>query len=149
MASAARILVVDDSPVDLELTLGAFRACRLAEFVRVAEGGREALAYLQGVGAYADRTAHPLPEMVLLDLNMPEIDGREVLRQVKSTPGLKRIPVVILSSSTAQRDLETTYDAGVNSYLEKPGTFDGYVEVVRLIERYWLGLNVSPIGGSS
>ena len=97
-----------------------------------------------GRGKYGDRGANPVPDLILLDLKMPKMDGFEVLRQVKAAPGLKRIPVVILTSSKEEGDRAMSYDCGANSYLVKPVSFDGFLEVVKHIDDYWLTLNVGP-----
>lgn len=147
MDKPAHILLVEDNRMDVELTLDAFQEARLLNAIHVASNGQEALDYLFGRGQYADRKAFPLPDLVLLDLKLPGIDGFEVLRQVKSTPILKRLPIVILTSSKEEGDRALSYDHGANSYLVKPVSFDGFMEVVRQIEGYWLSLNVAPPGG--
>lgn len=140
----AHILLIEDNRMDIELTLDAFRERRLNNAVHVAPGGREALDYLFGRSEFADREKHPLPDLILLDLKMPVIDGHEVLRQIKQVPGLKRIPVVILSSSREEGDRAMTYDNGANSYLVKPVSFEGFLDVVNELDNYWLSLNVPP-----
>ena len=142
----AHILLVEDNRMDVELTLDAFAEARLLNAIHVAPNGQDALDYLFGRGAYADRSAYPLPGLVLLDLKLPGIDGFEVLRQIKSTPMLKRLPVIILTSSKEEGDRALSYDHGANSYLVKPVSFDGFLDVVRKIEGYWLALNVAPPG---
>jgi CheY-like chemotaxis protein len=143
-ATARRILLVDDARLDVELALDAFRELQLTGQVDVAIGGQEALDRLLGVGAFADRAAAPLPDLVLLDLKMPGIDGFEVLRQAKASPATRRIPVIVLSSSTEDRDRARAYDLGANSYLVKPISIDGFLETIRLVRDYWLGLDVGP-----
>jgi CheY-like chemotaxis protein len=140
----AHILLVEDNRMDIELTLDAFRERRLNNQVHVAPGGQEALDYLFGRGAYSDRENNPVPDLILLDLKMPVIDGHEVLRQIKLTPQLKRIPVIILSSSKEEGDRAMTYDNGANSYLVKPVSFEGFLDVVQQVDHYWLTLNVPP-----
>jgi CheY-like chemotaxis protein len=144
----AHILLVEDRRMDVELTLDAFREARLSNTVQVASTGEQALDYLYGRGAYADRSCYPLPDLILLDLKLPGIDGLEVLRQVKSTDGLRRIPVVVLTSSRESSDRDLSYDYGVNSFLVKPITFDGFMEVVKKVDDYWLTLNMPPSGES-
>lgn len=138
------ILLVEDNRMDVELTLDAFREARLMNTVQVASTGQMALDYLFGRDQYANRDAYPLPNLILLDLKLPGIDGFEVLKQIKSTPVLKRLPVVILTSSKEEGDRALSYDSGANSYLVKPVSFDGFLGVVRQIEGYWLSLNVGP-----
>jgi len=144
MDQPAHILLVEDNRMDVELTLDAFHEAKLLNTIYVASNGQEALGYLFGRGKYADRNTFPLPNLILLDLKLPGIDGFEVLRQIKSTPILKRLPVVILTSSKEEGDRALSYDRGANSYLVKPVSFDGFLGVVRQIEGYWLSLNVAP-----
>jgi CheY-like chemotaxis protein len=138
----AHILLVEDNRMDIELTLDAFRERRLGNSIHIANGGQAGLDYLLGVGEYADRRKHPFPDLVLLDLKMPVIDGHEVLRRIKGSETLKRIPVIVLSSSKEEGDLALTYDNGANSYIVKPVSFEGFLEVVKRIDDYWLTLNV-------
>ena len=146
MNKIAHILLVEDKRMDVELTLDAFREAMLANTVHVAPNGQVALDYVFGHGQYADRHTYPLPDLILLDLKLPGIDGFEVLRQIKETPILKRLPVIILTSSKEEGDRALSYDIGANSYLVKPILFDGFLSVVRQIEGYWLSLNVGPPG---
>lgn len=149
MNKPALILLVEDNRMDVELTLDAFHEAKLLNTVHVASNGQEALDYLFGRGPYADRNTYTMPNLVLLDLKLPGIDGFEVLRQIKSTPILKRLPVVILTSSKEEGDRALSYDRGANSYLVKPVSFDGFLNVVRQIEGYWLLLNVAPPEGEA
>jgi CheY-like chemotaxis protein len=144
MDKPAQILLVEDNRMDVELTLDAFREARLMNTVHVAPNGQDALDYLFGRGRYADRVTYPLPDLILLDLKLPGVDGFEVLRQIKTTPILKRLPIVILTSSREEGDRALSYDHGANSYLVKPVSFDGFLDVVRQIEGYWVSLNVAP-----
>ena len=144
MSRAAHILLVDDNAMDIELTLDAFREKHLENTVRPLTNGEEALNYLFGRGPYADRDAYPLPALILLDLKLPGVDGHEVLRQIKTSLVLKRIPVIVLTSSREEGDRALSYDNGVNSYLVKPVSFEGFLEVVQRIGDYWLSLNVPP-----
>jgi two-component system, response regulator len=142
MDRLAQILLVEDNRMDVVLTLDAFKEARLKNKINVANNGQEALDYLFGRNEYADRNLFPMPNLILLDLKMPGIDGFEVLRQIKNTPMLKRIPVVILTSSKEDGDRTLSYDIGANSYLLKPVSFDGFIEVVKKIDDYWLSLNI-------
>lgn len=144
MTGPARILLVEDNRMDVELTLDAFREARLANTISVASNGQAALDYLFGRGSYADRTTYPLPNLILLDLKLPGIDGHMVLREIKATPKLKRLPVIILTSSKEEGDRALSYDNGANSYLVKPVSFKGFLDVVRQLEDYWFTLNVGP-----
>ena len=146
MQRSAHILLVEDNRMDVELTLDAFHEARLNNTVHVAANGQAALDYLLGHGEFADRAAHPLPNLILLDLKLPGVDGFEVLRQVKSTPIIKRLPVVVLTSSKEEGDRALSYDIGANSYLVKPVSFEGFLNVVREIDGYWLTLNAPPPG---
>jgi CheY-like chemotaxis protein len=147
MNELAHILLVEDNRMDAELTLDAFHEAKLLNTIHVASNGEMALDYLFGRGKYADRNTFPMPNLVLLDLKLPGIDGFEVLRQVKTMPILKRLPVVILTSSKEEGDRALSYDHGANSYLVKPVSFEGFLGVVRQIEGYWLSLNIAPPEG--
>lgn len=115
----------------------ALKESRLVNDVRFVEDGEELLEYLLQRGRYADPDSSPRPGMILLDLNMPRMDGREALKQIKSHPELRRIPVVVLTTSKAEEDIYRSYDLGVNSFIIKPVTFDSLVNVMRVLERYW------------
>lgn len=147
MDRLAHILLVEDNRMDVELTLDAFKEARLLNTIYVSPNGQDALNYLFGRDKYADRITYPMPNLVLLDLKLPGIDGFEVLRQVKSAPILKRLPVVILTSSKEEGDRALTYDIGANSYIVKPVSFDGFLDVIKQIEGYWISLNVAPPDG--
>jgi len=131
----AQILLVEDNRMDVELTLDAFKEAKLLNTIHVAPNGQDALDYLFGRGKYADRNTYPLPSLILLDLKLPGIDGFEVLRQIKLTPVLKRLPVVILTSSREEGDRALSYDIGANSYLVKPVSFEGFLGVVQAEEQ--------------
>ena len=143
----AHILLVEDNRMDVELTLDAFKEARLLNTIYVSPNGQDALDYLFGRGKYADRITYPIPNLVLLDLKLPGVDGFEVLRQVKSAPILRRLPVIILTSSKEEGDRALTYDIGANSYIVKPVSFNGFLDVIRQIEGYWISLNVAPPEG--
>ncbi|HWO69131.1 MAG TPA: response regulator [Actinomycetota bacterium] len=138
------ILVVDDDPDDVELVRRAFRRLRVVNPVRVASDGEEAVAYLAGTGPFADRLANPLPALVLLDLKLPRRSGHEVLDWVKAQPVLRRIPVVVLTSSGERRDVDRAYDLAANSYLVKPVRFDDLVRLIGELNVYWMILNEPP-----
>ena len=143
----AHILLVEDNRMDVELTLDAFKEARLLNTIYVSPNGQDALEYLFGRGKYADRITYPIPNLVLLDLKLPGVDGFEVLRQVKSAPILRRLPVIILTSSKEEGDRALTYDIGANSYIVKPVSFNGFLDVIKQIEGYWISLNVAPPDG--
>ena len=146
MIKPAHILLVEDNKMDIELTLDAFNEAHLGNTVQVAEDGQIALDYLFGRGTYSDRQKFPLPDIILLDLKMPKVTGFQVLQQVKATPMLKRIPVIILTSSRDEGDRALSYDNGANSYLVKPVSFDGFLKIVQQVGDYWIILNVGPPG---
>ena len=142
---AKKILLAEDDLKDVELTLAALAEYNLANEVVVARDGAEALDYLYRRGQFAGRPAgHPV--VVLLDLKMPKVDGLEVLRQVKSDPALKAIPIVVLTSSRQDQDIVESYNLGVNGYVVKPVAFDRFVEVVKRIGLFWVLTNQVPPG---
>jgi two-component system response regulator len=141
------ILLVEDNPNDLKLALHAFKKQNLANYVRVARDGAEALEFIFCTGRYADRRIEECPKVVLLDLKLPLVDGVEVLRRIKADPRTQTIPVVVLTSSQEERDRVDTYRLGVNSYIQKPVDFDQFTEAVRQLGFYWLLLNKPPIPG--
>ena len=144
MKELANILLVDDNKMDVALTLDAFREIQFSNKIQVAHNGEEAIQHLLGEGKYADRETSPLPDIILLDLKMPGMDGFEVLKKIKKTPAIKRIPVIILTSSKEERDRARSYDYGANSYLLKPFSFTELLDFVRIITQYWLHINVEP-----
>ena len=135
-ASLPPILLVEDNPMDLDLTLRAFNKRRFINAIEVARDGEEALAYVARWDA-----GEPIPAVILLDINMPKVNGLEVLEQLKRHPVYRRIPVVVLTSSREDRDLAAAYDLGVNSYIEKPVSFNKFMEVADQIELYWCVTN--------
>ena len=135
------ILLVEDNPDDIELTLRAFRKSNIANDVVVVRDGVEALDYLFATGQYADRDPDALPQVVLLDLKLPRVDGLEVLQRVRAHPKTKLLPVVILTSSTEERDLLNGYSLGANSYVRKPVDFEQFADSVKQLGLYWLVLN--------
>ncbi|MCR6664143.1 MAG: response regulator [Luteimonas sp.] len=135
------ILLVEDNPDDVELTRIAFMEAGIDRRLVVVRDGAEALDYLFARGAHADRQGADLPAIVLLDLNLPKLDGREVLQGIRSDPGTRNLPVVVLTTSDEPFDVEASYALGVNSYIRKPVDFDQFVAVVKQIGLYWLVLN--------
>jgi two-component system, response regulator len=138
------ILLVEDNPDDEALTLRAFRKNNVTNEVVVARDGAEALDYLFATGTYANRDVTLLPQVVILDLKLPKIDGLEVLRRMRAAPQTKLLPVVILTSSNEERDLLEGYGLGANSYVRKPVDFAEFVDAVRQLGLYWLLLNERP-----
>jgi two-component system, response regulator len=141
------ILLVEDNADDEELTLRALAKSNILNPVTVVRDGVEALDYLFGRSAYAQRDVREQPQVVLLDLKLPKLDGLEVLRAVRRDPRTKRIPVVILTSSAEEQDVVSGYELGANSYIRKPVDFTQFVEAVRQLGLYWLVLN-QPVPGS-
>ena len=142
--STNSILLVEDNPDDEALTLRAFRKNNVTNEVVVARDGAEALDYLFGTGTYANRDVTVLPQVVILDLKLPKIDGLEVLRRLRAAPQTKLLPVVILTSSNEERDRLQGYGLGANSYVRKPVDFAEFVDAVRQLGLYWLLLNERP-----
>lgn len=138
---AIRILLVEDSPGDVLLTKEALREAKVATDLSVVGDGEAAMAFLRREGEHAEA---PRPDLVLLDLNLPRKDGREVLEEVKNDPDLKRIPVIVLTTSSAEEDIVAAYDQHANSYIRKPVDLDKFLRVVRSIEDYWVGFVALP-----
>ena len=138
------ILLVEDDPNDVELTLHALKQHNLANRIEVVRDGAEALEFLFGSGAYAQRDVENGPKVVLLDLKLPKVDGMEVLQRVKADPRTQAIPVVVLTSSREERDVVESYKLGANSYIVKPVDFEQFVETMRQLGLYWLLLNQPP-----
>ena len=136
------ILLVEDNPNDLELALHAFQKHKFANRIEIARDGQEALDYLLGTNGRAPGLT---PKVVLLDLKLPKVDGLGVLREIRASPNLRQLPVVILTSSREERDIVESYNLGVNSYIVKPVDFDKFVETVQTLGLYWLLLNEPPI----
>jgi len=145
MAPLKRILLAEDSERDVELTLTALEEHNLANDVVVARDGVEALDYLYQRGQFAGH-ANGLPAVVLLDLKMPKVDGLEVLRQMRTDPGLKQVPVVMITSSREEQDLVRSYQLGVNAYVVKPVDFQQFVESIKQIGFFWAIINEPPPG---
>ena len=133
------ILLVEDNPMDMDLALRAFNKKKRTHTIHVARDGEEALAWMPRWDA-----GEPLPAVILLDLNLPRVNGLEVLEHLKAHPRFRRIPVVILTSSREDSDLKCAYDLGVSSYIEKPVSFNKFIEVAEHIESYWCSLNERP-----
>ncbi len=142
-----RILIADDDPDDRMLAEEALEENRLANDLRFVEDGEELMDYLYRRGKYAKPGCAPRPGLILLDLNMPKKDGREALEEIKSDPRLKRIPVVVLTTSKTEEDILRTYDLGVNSFITKPVSFEELVEVMKNMGKYWFEIVELPSDG--
>ncbi|HPM96271.1 MAG TPA: response regulator, partial [Mesotoga sp.] len=137
-------LLVEDNPEDIELTLRALKKSKLANNIVVAEDGEEALDFIFARGKYSDRSVICSPKVILLDLKLPKVSGIEVLREIKKDPRTSIIPVVILTSSTQEVDIEESYKLGANSYIVKPVNFENFIQSLRQMNDYWLVLNRLP-----
>lgn len=138
------ILVADDDPDDRMLIEDAFLESKLSNDLHFVKDGIELMEYLRREGPYQDADKAPRPGIVLLDLNMPRMDGREALAEIKADPNLKQIPIVVLTTSKAEEDILRTYDMGVNSFVTKPVTFEGLVDMVRVLTSYWIQIVELP-----
>lgn len=143
-ANAITILMADDDEDDRNLTKEALEDARLVNDLRFVRNGEELLAYLRNEGPYADRQGAPRPGLILLDLNMPRMDGKTALQVIKNDPELRQIPVVILTTSKADEDIYRSYDLGVNSYIVKPVTFEALVDILLTLEKYWFEIVELP-----
>jgi len=139
------ILLVEDNPADLKMTLHALRTGKVANHIQVARDGAEALEFLFCEGAFATRNINDGPKVILLDLKLPKVDGLEVLARVKGDPRTRQIPVVIMTSSNEQSDVAKSYHLGANSYIVKPVNFESFAKAVQELGMYWMLLNQQPI----
>lgn len=146
---AMTILLAEDDPDDRMLAMEAFEESRLLNSLEMVEDGEELMDYLHRTGKYANDECKSLPGLILLDLNMPRKDGREALKEIKSDPNLRRIPIVVLTTSKAEEDILRTYDLGVNSFVVKPVTFDALVDVLKTIGKYWFEIVQLPSEGEA
>jgi CheY-like chemotaxis protein len=138
------ILIADDDADDRLMAKEALEECRLANHIDFVENGVELLDYLRARGNFADKGPARRPGVIILDLNMPKMDGREALREIKADPSLRRIPIVVMTTSKAEEDIYRTYDLGVNSFITKPVTFEGLVSVMRVLGSYWIEIVQLP-----
>ena len=145
MKKLARILLAEDDPLSVELTMEVLEEYHLSNDVAIVEDGEQALDYLYHRGKYTNRP-NGNPVVVLLDIKMPKVDGLEVLRQVKSDPDLKAIPIVILTSSTMESDLIESYNLGANAFVVKPVVFPDFVEAIKTLGVFWALINKPPTG---
>ncbi|HEX8681637.1 MAG TPA: response regulator [Ardenticatenaceae bacterium] len=138
------ILMADDDPDDRMFAREALEESRVVNELRFVEDGEELLEYLNRTGRYVEPASAPRPGVILLDLNMPRKDGREALAEIKGNPSLRRIPIVILTTSRSEEDIVHSYDLGVNSFITKPVTFEGLVEVMKALGKYWIEIVELP-----
>lgn len=139
-----KILLAEDNPDDEALTLRALKKCGVANAVDVVHDGQQAIDYLERAGEFADRSPEDEPQLILLDLKMPKLDGLEVLQKIRANEATKRIPVVILTSSREESDKAAGYDLGVNSFVCKPINFNEFSEAISQLGMYWLLINEYP-----
>jgi len=138
------ILIADDDADDRLMAKEALEECRLANQIDFVENGVELMAYLRHQGQYASLAGAPRPGLIILDLNMPKMDGREALQEIKADANLRRIPIVVMTTSKAEEDIYRSYDLGVNSFITKPVTFDGLVTVMKALGVYWIEIVQLP-----
>lgn len=131
------ILLVEDDPVDIELLIEALQGDRLVNEIKYVRDGSELMDYLRQKNSFSDKSQSPRPDLILLDLNLPKKDGREALREVKSDPNFRRIPIIVMTTSKSEEDIYLSYDLGANSYIVKPFSFDSMVEIIRSVKKYW------------
>jgi len=143
----AVILLAEDDPGDQELTQRALEQSRIRNELYIVEDGEEALDYLLRRGKYEDPASSPKPDLMLLDLNMPKVDGKRVLQQMRADPNLRRVPVVALTTSRQEQDIISTYDLGVNSYIVKPVNMDQFINAIKVLKDYWFQIVVLPPRG--
>lgn len=143
MVRKTSVLLVEDNDDDVQLTLRAFQKHKLANDIHVARDGAEALDFLFARGKYEDRGGTDLPQVVLLDLKLPKVDGLEVLRQIRAATRTQTLPVVVLTSSNEERDLVESYRLGANSYVRKPVDFQQFMDAARQLGLYWVVMNLS------
>lgn len=142
------ILMAEDDPDDRLLVQEAVREAKLNNNLIFVEDGQELMEYLRRLGSFSDKTQFPKPHLILLDLNMPRMDGREALKEIKADPELRSIPIVVLTTSKAEEDIVKTYDLGVSGFITKPVAFDGLIDVMKVIDRYWFKIVELPSNGN-
>lgn len=146
MGKSKILLLIEDNPDDEALTIRALKKHNIANEIVVARDGEEALDFIYTRGRFAERDPDNPPQVILLDLKLPKIDGLEVLRQIRNHPATRRVPVVVLTSSNEEKDIISSYDLGANSYVRKPVDFEQFLEAARQLGLYWLVLNETPRG---
>jgi CheY-like chemotaxis protein len=144
LGKAATILLVEDSPADQTLVKRGLEKSSIPPTLHIVEHGEAALEYLRRQGAYQDPTKSPRPDIILLDINMPRMNGKQLLKEIRKDPNLRTIPVVILTTSQADQDIQEAYTLGVNAYITKPDDVSDYLSMVRSLDRFWLHTVVLP-----
>jgi len=144
MADIAVTLLVEDNPADQQLTIRAFKKGKVNTNLQIANDGQEAMDYLNRVGKYADKKEYPWPDLILLDINMPRKDGKQVLREIKENKEFKTIPIVMLTTSDQEKDILEAYELGVNSYISKPVRINEFIDVINKLEEFWFNLSLLP-----
>ena len=140
--SPIRVLLVEDNPDHVEITMGVLQAEDCISKIDVVADGEQAINYLHGMGDYNDREKYPTPDLILLDINLPKVDGIEVLKHIKNDSVLRKIPVIILTTSESDRDIEEAYDKGANSYIAKPVSSKDFIAKIRDMGFYWAETNI-------
>lgn len=138
------ILMVDDSDEDYEITVRGFRKAGMVNKIYRCKDGEEAMDFLNQRGEFAEPGKAPRPGIILLDLNMPGMDGRQVLQELRKVPDLSKIPVIVLTTSADERDVENCYEMGANSYVQKPVTLEGYMDAIQRMKDYWFKIVILP-----
>ncbi len=144
MTDIAVTLLVEDNPADQQLTIRAFKKGKVNTNLQIANDGQEAMDYLYRKGKYADKKEYPWPDLILLDINMPRKDGKQVLREIRENPDLKTIPIVMLTTSDQDKDIIESYELGVNSYISKPVRINEFINVINKLEEFWFNLSLLP-----
>lgn len=138
------ILLVEDNPADQQLTIRAFQKGKINTNLQIVNDGQEAMDYLLHQGKYTDKSMAPRPDLILLDINMPKKNGKEVLKEIRSNPLLKIIPVVMLTTSDQEKDIVDSYNLGVNAYISKPVRINDFIDVISKLEEFWFTLSLLP-----
>jgi len=144
MTDIAVTLLVEDNPADQQLTIRAFKKGKVNTNLQIANDGQEAMDYLNRVGKYADEKEYPWPDLILLDINMPRKDGKQVLKEIKENKKFKTIPIVMLTTSDQEKDIVESYELGVNSYISKPVRINEFIDVINKLEEFWFNLSLLP-----
>jgi two-component system response regulator len=147
MKDTHTILLVEDNPADIQITRRALRDSAVPVHFIVVRDGQDAVDYLLRQGTYANNPEWRRPDLILLDLNLPRVTGRELMQRIRSTPGMRIVPVVVLSTSSRLEDVHDLYTLGANTYIEKPQDFNRFVAVLQIIQRYWLDTAILPPPG--